>query len=59
MDMMSSMRVRPREAARALTALFRDPDDTAQVFVLIEALSGDNRLRGARTARFRRRSGAA
>ena len=48
MDMMSSMRVRPREAARALTALFRDPDDTAQVFVLIEALSGDNRLRGAR-----------
>jgi ubiquinone biosynthesis protein COQ4 len=51
MEMMSSLRIRPREAAGALTALFRDPDDTAQVFVLIEALSGDNRLRGARKLR--------
>jgi ubiquinone biosynthesis protein COQ4 len=43
-----TFRIRPLAAVRALRALFRDPDDTAQVFVLIEALSGDSRKRVAR-----------
>lgn len=34
------MNVQPRRAWRAVTALARNPDDTAQVFALIEALSG-------------------
>ena len=34
------MNVQPRRAFRAVAALSRDPDDTAQVFALIEALSG-------------------
>jgi ubiquinone biosynthesis protein COQ4 len=38
-------RIRPLAAARALHALFRDPDDTSQVFLLIEAVSGRNRRR--------------
>jgi ubiquinone biosynthesis protein COQ4 len=37
--------IRPRDAARALRALRRDPDDTSQVFAIIEALSGDNHVR--------------
>jgi len=32
--------IEPRRALRALAALTRNPDDTAQVFTLIEALSG-------------------
>jgi ubiquinone biosynthesis protein COQ4 len=43
-----SLPIRPFEAARALSALFRDPDDTAQVFVLIDSLSGLNRRRVTR-----------
>ena len=35
-------RIRPREAWRALRALVADPDDTAQVFVIIDALSGNS-----------------
>lgn len=34
------MNVQPRRALRAVVALARNPDDTAQVFALIEALSG-------------------
>jgi ubiquinone biosynthesis protein COQ4 len=37
--------IRPIDAARALAALRRDPDDTSQVFAIIEALSGDNHVR--------------
>jgi ubiquinone biosynthesis protein COQ4 len=39
-------RVRPIEAFRALGALFRDPDDTSQVFRVIRALSGRSGERG-------------
>lgn len=35
-------RVRFGDAARAMKALLKDPDDTAQVFRIIEALSGRN-----------------
>src|SRR5215471_10560744 len=34
------MNVQPRRALRAVAAIHRNPDDTAQVFALIEALSG-------------------
>lgn len=34
------MTIQPRRALRAVVALTRNPDDTAQVFALIEALSG-------------------
>lgn len=33
-------RIRPLEAARSLYAVIRDPDDTKQVFRLLEAMSG-------------------
>ncbi len=33
-------RIRPLQAGRAIRALLRDPDDTAQVFRIVEALSG-------------------
>ena len=36
----SSERVRPLDAVRAVRALVRDPDDTARVFDVIDALSG-------------------
>ena len=35
-------RIRPLEAWRALRALMADPDDTAKVFVIIDALSGNS-----------------
>jgi ubiquinone biosynthesis protein COQ4 len=35
-----SQRIRPLDAARAIRALIRDPDDTARVFDVIDALSG-------------------
>jgi ubiquinone biosynthesis protein COQ4 len=35
------LRIRPIEALRALRVLLSNPDDTAQVFRIIEALSGD------------------
>src|SRR5690349_12289761 len=38
-------RFRPLEALRALRALFRDPNDTAQVFRIISAVSGGARER--------------
>jgi ubiquinone biosynthesis protein COQ4 len=41
-------RVQPLRALRAMRALVRDPDDTAQVFTIVEALSGKN---GERTLR--------
>ncbi|HEX6242450.1 MAG TPA: Coq4 family protein [Polyangiales bacterium] len=40
-----STRFRPLEALRALRALLRDPDDTAQVFRIISAVSGGARAR--------------
>ena len=40
-----STRFRPLEALRALRALLRDPDDTAQVFRIISAVSGGARGR--------------
>lgn len=40
-----STRFRPLEALRALRALIRDPDDTAQVFRIISAVSGGARAR--------------
>ena len=44
--------IRIRDALRALQALLRDPDDTAQVFRIVDALSGRN---GERTlARLRK-----
>lgn len=37
--------IRPLEAARALRAIFADPDDTKQVFRIIEALQGPSLAR--------------
>lgn len=39
-------RLRPREALRAIRVLLRNPEDTAQVFVIVRALSGKSLLRG-------------
>lgn len=44
--------IRLLDAARAMQALVRDPDDTAQVFRIIEALAGNNLFRNV--ARLRR-----
>ena len=41
----ASDRIRPLQALRALRALIRNPDDTARVFDVIEALSGRTRSR--------------
>ncbi len=38
-------RIRPLDALRAIRALIRNPDDTALVFEIIEALSGKSRTR--------------
>ena len=40
-----SDRIRPLDAMRAMRALLRNPDDTALVFEIIEALSGRTRAR--------------
>jgi len=40
-----SDRIRPLDALRAVRALIRDPDDTALVFDVIDALSGKTRAR--------------
>jgi ubiquinone biosynthesis protein COQ4 len=40
-----SDRIRPLDALRAIRALIRNPDDTALVFEIIEALSGRTRAR--------------
>jgi ubiquinone biosynthesis protein COQ4 len=40
-----SGRIRPLDALRAIRALIRNPDDTALVFEIIEALSGRSRTR--------------
>ena len=40
-----SDRIRPLDALRAIRALIRNPDDTALVFEIIEALSGKTRTR--------------
>jgi len=44
--------IRPRDALRALRKLLANPEDTAQVFAIIEALSGKNGVRSLE--RFRR-----
>jgi len=49
-------RIRPLEAWRAMRALLADPDDTARVFDIIDALSGRTRDRAFR--RFLRTPGA-
>ena len=41
-------RIRPRIAWQALQKLLRDPEDTAQVFVIVRALSGRSVVRGHR-----------
>ena len=41
-------RIRPLEALRAIRALLRDPDDTARVFDIIRALSGNSGQRSFR-----------
>lgn len=46
-----SRRFRPLQAAEALRALFRDPDDTGQVFKIISALSGGTQGRILRRLR--------
>lgn len=52
-----SSRIRFADAARAMKALTQNPDDTAQVFRIIEALSGNSGFRNLQ--RFKRtRSGA-
>ncbi len=40
-----STRIRPLDALRGIRALLRDPDDTAKVFDIIDALSGPSVLR--------------
>jgi ubiquinone biosynthesis protein COQ4 len=48
-------RIRVGDAARAMKALMNNPEDTSQVFLIIEALSGNN---GVRTLeRFKRTKG--
>ena len=42
MSPISQNRIRLGDATRAMRALLQDPDDTAQVFRIIEALSGKN-----------------
>ncbi len=50
-------RIRPLDALRAVRALLRNPDDTKQVFTIIDALSGNSgermfeRFRGTETGR--------
>jgi ubiquinone biosynthesis protein COQ4 len=52
--MAAKRRIRPLDALRAIRALVRNPDDTARVFDVIDALSGNH---GARLfERFRRTS---
>jgi ubiquinone biosynthesis protein COQ4 len=46
--MNESMKLQPRRALRAVAALSRNPDDTAQVFTIIESLTGRAGLRIAR-----------
>lgn len=41
-------RIRPLQAWRAMRALINDPDDTAQVFRIIEALKGGSLVRAVR-----------
>jgi ubiquinone biosynthesis protein COQ4 len=41
----ASRRIRFGDAARAISALTKDPDDTAQVFRIVEALSGNSGAR--------------
>ena len=50
--MSSKNRMRPLEARRAMRALLEDPDDTAQAFRVVAALSGNSGKRLFR--RFRR-----
>jgi ubiquinone biosynthesis protein COQ4 len=45
MSSFDATRIRPLKALRALRALLRNPDDTAQVFTIISALSGGSRQR--------------
>jgi ubiquinone biosynthesis protein COQ4 len=45
MSPFDATRIRPLKALRALRALLRNPDDTAQVFTIISALSGGARER--------------
>ncbi len=45
-------RIRPLDAARSMRALLRNPDDTGQVFRIVDALSGNTAARTFR--RFRR-----
>jgi ubiquinone biosynthesis protein COQ4 len=44
-DVAVSDRIRPLDALRAMRALLRNPDDTARVFDVIDALSGRTRAR--------------
>src|SRR4030095_2847975 len=55
--MAAKSRIRPFDALRAIRALIRNPDDTARVFDVIDALSGNH---GERLfERFRRSPGGA
>ena len=45
MSMPPRRRLRPLEAWRAIRALLRDPDDTGQVFKIVDALSGNTGAR--------------
>ena len=45
MDEPISYRIRPLDAVRALRASFKDPDDTAEVVRIIDALSGKSGVR--------------
>ena len=49
--MAHSFRIRPLDAWRAIRALLRNPDDTARVFDVIDALAGNNRGRMLRRLR--------
>ena len=45
MDTRRSDRIHPLDALRAMRGLLRNPDDTALVFEIIEALSGRTRTK--------------
>ena len=44
-------RIQPVKAALAVSRLIKDPDDTGQVFKVLEALRGDSLSRAARRMR--------
>ena len=43
-------RIQPRVAFKAIKALIQDPDQTEQVFIFVDAMAGDARLKNVLAA---------